>query len=345
MKNLTGKKTLIGMDLTECENFVEKIGSKRYRGRQIYKWMYSKKAFSFEEMTDIPIELRNELKKHAQLTQLTIEEIKKSTTTGTSKYLFKLADGHFIESVYIPEGDRHTVCLSSQVGCSLNCQFCATARLGFKRNLTAGEIIEQILQIEKNIKSRITNVVFMGMGEPFLNYENVIKAVTVISEDNGMAIGARRIVISTAGIVDKIKKYTDEKHKARLAISLNTAFAEQRKLLMPITKKWELDQLLSAVLYYAKSSRKTPTLEYVLLANINDSKAHANALKAIVKKIPCKVNLIPYNPTNSPFKRPSEASVERFAQWLLPLKAGLSVRWSKGDDMNAACGQLAGDKK
>ncbi len=336
------KKILIGLTLQECEQFAEEIGEKKYRGRQIYKWIYEKRAASFEQMTDLPQTLRQKLQDSAILGFLAVAQVDDRSSSGSVKYLFRLPDGHHIESVYIPEANRKTLCISSQVGCAINCQFCATARLGLKRNLTAGEIVEQALAIMRLRNEDITNIVFMGMGEPFANYGNVIKAATILSDDNGMAVGARRIVISTSGLADKIRRYADEGHKFRLAISLNSPFQEERAELMPIAKRWDLDALLQAVSYYAKKSRKIPTLEYVLLAGVNDSKAHALALKRIVKSMPCKVNLIPYNPTVETFSRPDKEHVDQFAQWLLPLNAGLSVRWSKGDDVNAACGQLAG---
>ncbi len=336
------KKILIGLTRQECEQFAEDIGEKKYRGRQIYKWIYEKRAASFEQMSDLPQTLREKLREHALLGFMTVAEIDDRSSSGSVKYLFRLPDGRHIESVYIPEANRTTLCISSQVGCALNCRFCATARLGLKRNLTAGEIVEQALAIMRLRDEDITNIVFMGMGEPFANYDNVIKAAAIFTDDNGMAIGARRTVISTSGLADKIKRYADEGHKYRLAISLNSPFQEQRAELMPIAKKWDLDALLQAVRYYAIKSRKAPTFEYVLLAGVNDSHRHALALKKIVKSMPCKLNLIPYNPTVELFSRPDKEHVDQFARWLLPLNTGLSVRWSKGDDVNAACGQLAG---
>jgi len=338
------KKVLLGMTLAECEQFALEIGEKKFRGRQVYKWIYQKHAASFSEMTDLPLTLRAKLESRATLDLLQVEEADDRSSSGSVKYLFRLNDGKHIETVYIPDSQRKTLCISSQVGCALNCQFCATARLGLKRHLTAGEIVGQALAIMRLCDEDITNIVFMGMGEPFANFDNVIKAATLMSDDNGMSIGPRRIVISTSGLADKIIRYADEGHKFRLALSLNSPFQEQRAQLMPIARKWTLDLLLDALSYYAKKSRKTPTLEYVLLAGVNDTKQHALALKKIVKSMPCKVNLIPYNPTVDAFSRPAKDHVDQFAQWLLPLKAGLSVRWSKGDDTNAACGQLAGKR-
>ena len=341
---LEKKKMLIGLTMQECEQFAEEIGEKKYRGRQIYKWIYEKRVASFAEMTDLPVSLREKIVDNATLNNLQVAEVDDRSSSGSVKYLFRLEDGKHIESVYIPEAKRKTLCISSQVGCAINCQFCATARLGLKRNLTPGEIVGQVLAIMQIHDEEITNIVFMGMGEPFTNYDNVVQAAALLSDDKGIGIGPRRIVISTSGIADKIIRFANEGHKYRLAVSLNSPFQEQRAELMPIARKWTLDLLLEAVRYYAKKSRKTPTFEYVLLAGVNDKREHAAALKKIVKSTPCKVNLIPYNPTVEKFARPDEAHVNQFAQWLLPLNAGLSVRWSKGDDSNAACGQLAGKK-
>lgn len=335
---------LVGKTQQECEEFAESIGEKKYRGRQLYKWIYQKHAASFDDMTDLPLSLREKISNAASLDVLELAEVDDRSSSGSVKYLFKLADGRHIETVYIPEDKRKTICISSQVGCAINCQFCATARLGLKRHLTSGEIVGQVLEVIRLRQEEITNIVFMGMGEPFANYENVVRAATLLSDINGIGIGPRRIVISTSGMANKIKQFADEEHKFRLAISLNSPFQEQRAELMPIARKWTLDLLLDAVRYYGKKSRKIPTFEYVLLAGVNDSRAHAAALKKIVKSMPCKVNLIPYNPTVEKFSRPDKAHVDQFAQWLLPLNAGLSVRWSKGDDSNAACGQLAGKK-
>lgn len=339
------KTNLTGFTLQECEAFAEEIGEKKYRGRQIYKWMYGKNVSSFDEMTDLPLSLREKLTESAELGWLEISEADDKSSSGSVKYLFRLKDNYHIESVYIPEGPRTTLCISSQVGCAINCRFCATARLGLKRHLTTGEIVDQVLTIKRMRGEEITNIVFMGMGEPFHNFDNVVKAATILSDINGVGIGPRRIVISTSGLADKIIRFADEGHKFRLAISLNSPFQEQRAQIMPISRKWDVDKLLEAVRYYAKKSRKVPTFEYVLLAGVNDTKEHAMALKKIVKSLPCKVNLIPYNPTVEYYSRPDEAHVNQFAQWLLPLNAGLSVRWSKGDDANAACGQLAGKKE
>jgi 23S rRNA (adenine2503-C2)-methyltransferase len=209
-----------------------------------------------------------------------------------------------------------------------------------KRNLTTGEIIDQVLYIERNIGKKITNVVFMGMGEPFQNYDNVIKAAKLINHPEGLAVGVNHIVISTAGIVPAIYRYTAEKHKFKLAISLQSAIDEKRKKLMPVTKTYPLARLIKAIKNYVATLGRRPTFEYVLIQGINDSDEDARALGALVNQIPCKINLIPYNPTGKEYKRPSPDQIDQFAQILMPLNAPVSIRWSKGDDVNAACGQL-----
>lgn len=336
---------LTGKTWAEFEAYALEIDEKKYRGRQLYKWIYEKQAASFDEMTDLPLDLRSKLKDVCHIGTLNLVETSGSREAGSVKYLFQLDDGHAIESVLIEEEGRKTLCVSSQVGCALNCRFCATAKLGFSRNLTAGEIVEQVLYVSRDIRSALSNIVFMGMGEPFNNYDNVIKAAALISDDNGISIGARHIVISTAGVVENIYRYADEGHKYKLAVSLNSPFQDERQQLMPVSRQAPLAELLQAVSYYAKKSKKIPTFEYVLFAGLNDSQKHAHALKKIVTQQPCKLNLIPYNPTVEQFKRPTEASVDQFTQWLLPLGVALSVRWSKGADIDAACGQLAGKRK
>ncbi|MDZ7370447.1 MAG: 23S rRNA (adenine(2503)-C(2))-methyltransferase RlmN [candidate division KSB1 bacterium] len=342
MQRFVEKQTLIGLNEAGCIELMRQLDEKPYRGRQLYRWLYRRRAASFAEMTDLPEALRQKLSETVEWGQLELVERDDRSSSGSIKYLFRLRDGRHIESVYIPDPPRHTVCVSSQAGCGLNCRFCATARLGLQRNLTVGEIIEQVMFIMRDRPQPITNVVFMGMGEPLANYEHVMEAADLLSDYNGLAIGARRIVISTAGLADQMIRYADEGRKYRLAVSLNSPFQEQRAALMPIAKRYPLDVLLKAAEYYAGKSRKILTFEYVLFADVNDSREHAEALKRIVKRIPSKLNLIPYNPTTAEFRRPDEERVNQFAQWLLPLHAGLSVRWSKGHDVNAACGQLAG---
>ena len=329
------------MTQSEMQAFAEQINEKPFRGRQLFGWIYAKKASRFDEMTDLSKSLRAKLAETAAIGHLCLEGKSLSHASGSTKYLFRLSDSKVIESVYIPEGGRKTLCISSQVGCGMHCAFCATAQLGFMRNLIVGEIVDQVLYVERDQNVKLSNIVFMGMGEPFHNYDQVIKAADLISHADGIAIGHRRIVISTVGLVSKIIQYSDEGQPFRLAVSLNSPFSEVRQKIMPITKKWDVAALLEAVSYYAKKSRLRPTIEYVLIAGINDREQDALELRRLLQNIPCKVNLIPYNAAIAGFQRPSAERIDQFARWLLPLRAPLTVRWSKGDDINGACGQLA----
>ncbi len=342
MKN--AKISLTGLTRSELEAFAESIGEKKFRGRQLFSWVYAKKAADFAGMSDLGKALRLKLEEEATLGWMTLEEKNSSTASSSAKYLFRLDDGLLIEAVYIPESGRRTLCISSQVGCALGCTFCATGDMGFKRNLTTGEIVDQVLQVARDISELPTNIVFMGMGEPFLNYEAAIAAATLINEADGIAIGHRHVVISTVGIVPAILRYADEEQPFRLAISLHSAIDEKRRKIVPMAKRYPLPELLHAAKYYAKKSRRRPTFEYVLLAGFNDGEEDAVALRRLVAEVPCKVNLIPYNPAAAGYYRPDEEAVARFAGWLAPLHAPVSVRWSKGTDIDAACGQLAGKR-
>lgn len=335
-------KNLIGLTQNELEHFAEEIGEKRFRGRQLFNWIYARRAADPEVMSDLAMPLRRKLAETAAFSCLQVESRSLSAASGSVKYLFRLEDGRLIESVYIPEAGRRTLCISSQAGCALACAFCATGALGFGRHLTAGEIVDQVLQVARDTGAAPTNVVFMGMGEPFLNYEAAMAAAALLRDPDGLAIGHRHIVISTVGITPAILRYADEDQPCRLAISLHSAIDEKRRQIVPIARKYPLPELINAVKYYARKARRRPTFEYVLLDGFNDGEADAAALRRLAAQLPCKINLIPYNPAVAGFQRPSAAAVERFAAWLAPLHAPVSVRWSKGDDIDAACGQLAG---
>ncbi len=335
------KENLTGYTLEELETFVRRIGEKPFRGHQLFSWLYAKKANGFAQMTDLSKRLRTKLAETAIIGHLVPVE-KAISSSRSVKYLFRLADGQHIESVYIPESDRRTLCISSQVGCAVKCAFCATGKMGFRRNLSAGEMVDQVLHVARDISEPLTNIVFMGMGEPFLNYDQVIKAAQLISHEQGIAIGHRHIVISTSGIIPNIYRYADEGHKFRLAISLNSPHEEQRAQLMPISRKYSIKSLLEAAAYFYQKSHRLPTFEYVLLAGLTDREEDAIALRKLLHGFPCKVNLIPYNPTVKEFRRPEPGQIAQFAKWIFPLKAPVSVRWSKGVDVNGACGQLAG---
>ena len=259
----------------------------------------------------------------------------------TQKFLLQLPYGEKIESVVMEEKKRVTLCVSTQVGCAVDCKFCATAKMGFIKNLTAGEIVDQYLLILNSINKRITNVVFMGMGEPFLNYQQVIKAANLLNHKEGINLSAKRITISTVGIIPKIIRYTQEGHKYKLAISLNGSSQDQRLKIMPISKTHSMDALIKSAWDYYHISKKLITLEYVLLSGVNDDIVDADRLMNLIGNLPCKLNLIPYNEIDGPFHRSSEEKIERFLNRLKRANFTVTIRWSKGTDISGGCGQLA----
>lgn len=340
---MMSKINLIGLSRSELSDFFNNIGEKKYRTSQIWSWIYQKKVTTFDEMTNISKDLRSKLKKISHLGSLKLISKKVSSRSGTIKYLWELHDGNRIESVFIPEGKRKTICLSSQIGCSLGCRFCATAHLGFIRNLDSFEIIAQVLDIIHDLNSNPTNLVIMGMGEPFLNYENLIKSLNILNNPYGCSISHRRITISTAGLVPQINRYTKEKHPYKLAISLNAADDAVRSEIMPVNRKYPLSQLMKAAKQYTDISGKRITFEYVLLKNVNDSPESAKQLIKLLHGIKCKLNLIAYNNTKGDFSPPSEKRVQEFMETTRKLPIPVMLRNSKGDDIQGACGQLAGE--
>jgi len=300
-----------------------------------------------EEMPKVLIDAINLVhnKKHNPIKQdtngvLYAKKISSSENESTQKFLFKTNDNHFIETVSMVEGNRHTICLSSQVGCNVDCTFCATGKMGIIRNLNSGEIVDQLNLIKKNVLNPITNVVFMGMGEPFLNYKNTIEAANLLHHPKGINLGAKRITISTAGIVPKIEQYAKELHPFKLAISLNGTSHEQRLKIMPITKAFSFKNLLKVAKNYAYNSRNKLTFEYVLLKDINDDIKDAKKLISLLERINCKLNIIPYNEIGGHFERPSDKKIEKFIKVLKNVCFPVTVRWSKGTDIDAGCGQL-----
>jgi 23S rRNA (adenine2503-C2)-methyltransferase len=341
--------------LVELQAFVEGFGEKKFRAAQLYSWLYAKAARNFDEMTDISKDFRSVLARTSQISNLQSVHEEKSTD-GTIKFLFKLEDGLAIESVLIPsvkknseEDKRLTLCVSTQVGCPLDCKFCATGIMGFTRNLNAGEIVDQVIQIQRSSQVRITNLVYMGMGEPLLNYDNVMKSIDIINDDRGLNIGARHITISTAGYADKILQMADEKRPVKLALSLHSLDNEKRTKLMPITKKFSVNDIIDALEYYYNKTHRRPTFEYILFDGFNDTNADIKAFTKLSRRIPCKVNLIPFNSiefTHSfdiglSLKPAPSARVEAFADALRRADITVMVRKSSGQDINAACGQLA----
>jgi 23S rRNA (adenine2503-C2)-methyltransferase len=349
------KKNLKGFNLAELQTFVEELGEKKYRAVQLYGWLYAKAAQNFAEMTDISKEFRTTLTQVAVIfnLQLVAQSV---SMDGTTKFLFSLEDGLAIESVLIPstkktseEDKRLTLCVSTQVGCLLDCKFCATGAMGFLRNLTAGEIIDQVIQVQRNSEKRITNLVYMGMGEPFLNYENVMKSIDIINDGRGLNIGARHITISTAGYADKIRQLAEEERPVKLALSLHSLDNDKRTKLMPITKKFPVETLIEALDYYYHKKHSRPTFEYILFDGFNDTAADIKAFVKLSRRIPCKVNLIPFHSIlfmhpsgiGASLKPTPAPRIAAFADALRKADITVMVRGSSGQDIQAACGQLA----
>ncbi len=315
--------------------------SPAYRAKQVYKWIHHKLTFDFDGMTDLPKDLRDRLKEKYSIETLRVKH-KTRAKDGTEKYLFELSDGNRVESVFMKTRDgRQTICLSTQAGCPLDCLFCATGRIGFKRNLTAAEILCQAYQIAREHPA-ISNLVYMGMGEPFLNYDNVMKSVRIFTSDEGANFGQRRITISTCGLADKIKKFAEEKLQVRLAVSLNSADDALRSKLMPVNKKFPLPVLREAISYYSKTTGRLVTLEYVMLGGVNDREADLKKLINYCRGLDIKVNLIRLNQFSREFKPSKMETIDHFVEGLLGAQINAVVRRSRGEEIGAACGQLAG---
>lgn len=336
----TQYKPLIGHSISELESFAESLDEKPFRGRQLFDWIYRQQVDDFSKMTDLSKSLREKLSK-VSIHPLKMLNREESLSKQTRKFLFEVSGGKMIESVLMKEGNRTTVCLSTQVGCAVDCDFCATAKMGFVKNLTAGEIVDQFLQLQKISDQKITNVVFMGMGEPFLNYKNSIAAADLLHHPRGINMGAWRVTISTAGVAHKIKQFSDEGHPYKLAVSLNGSTQNQRLKTMPITKVYSFSDLIKTSKDYAYHSRNRVTFEYVLLDGVNDDPQDAEKLNRLLNSIDCKLNIIPYNEIGGPYRRPPDIRIKAFLHPLKKASFPVTVRWSKGQDIDAGCGQLA----
>ena len=337
---------LKGMLPAELEAFISSMGKERYRTKQLLAWIYDRGVTSFEEMTNLSLEFREQLSKCAHVSELSETERIRSSDGKALKILFTLSDGLRIESVLMFEKGRRTLCVSSQVGCPVDCTFCATGKMGFVRNLTTGEIVDQVIAARRELASRdedLTNIVLMGMGEPLLNYEPVVRAVRLVGLEIGPCISARKITLSTAGHVPGILRLADEGLKIGLAVSLNATTDATRTRIMPINGKWPISALIDAALEYYRRVQRRITFEYVLLAGENDTDIDAKRLIALVHRVPCKINLIPWNPISPcdpDYRRPTQNRIETFADHLRAANLTVNVRYSKGDDIAAACGQL-----
>ena len=336
--------SIYSLSRKDLENYFENINEKKYKALQIYDWLYKKRVKSFEEMTNIKKDIINKLKQ-----DFTIEKpkiIKIQDGKDVHKYLFNLKDNEKIEAVLMNHDYGNSLCVSTQVGCNMGCAFCESGRLKKRRNLTVDEMVSQILLIEENIKIRISHVVLMGIGEPFDNYENVMKFIDVINDDNGIAIGARHITISTCGIVPKIREFTKEKRQVNLAISLHAPNDELRSRLMKINKVYKLEEVINAVKEYLKENNRKITFEYIMLKDVNDSIECAKELSNLLKGLNCYVNLIPYNETSHiEFKKTENKEIMKFYDILKKNKINVTVRREFGSEVDAACGQLRSNYK
>ena len=332
-------KNIYDLTLKELEDYFVSIKEKPFRSIQIYEGLYKKRFTTFDEMTNISKELRERLKNNFSLYKIKL--LIKQKGKDVNKYLFELEDGNKIESVLMFHNYGISICVSSQVGCNMTCAFCESGRLKKVRNLLAYEIVQQILLIEEDIGKRITHVVVMGIGEPFDNYDNVIRFVKIINCSKGIDIGSRHITISTCGVVPGIKKFMNEEGQVNLAISLHAPNDELRSKLMPINKAYHLDELISTIKEYIKKTNRRVTFEYIMLEGINDSEKEAKELVKLLKGLNCYVNLIPYNETeNIGFKRAKDWKILKFYDILKSNKINVTIRKEFGGSVDAACGQL-----
>ncbi|MEA1987058.1 MAG: 23S rRNA (adenine(2503)-C(2))-methyltransferase RlmN, partial [Candidatus Marinimicrobia bacterium] len=324
-------RSIKDLNQEELKKWIVENKYPKFRSKQIYNWIYKQFVDSPFEMKNIPKKIRENIDNYGNFNLLELDNPNEIIVNSSKKYLFKLIDGYFIESVLILENNRVTICVSSQVGCGLKCGFCQTGKMGFLRNLTVGEIVDQILFIRKDINKPITNVVYMGMGEPFLNYDNVIKSAIIINDNAGLNIGARKITISTSGIVPEIYKFADINYQFKLAISLNVPTDEKRDKIMPINKKYNLNKLIEALKYYNFKTNKKITIEYVLMKDVNDFEQDAKDLINLLKNIHCKINLIPFNENETEFSRPNREKINKFHK-LIEKRIDSTIRWSKGEE-------------
>lgn len=354
------KNNLFGKNRVELGEFFKRIGEPGYRGKQLFGWLYKKQVEDFNPITDFTKSLRVKLSEIAEIKLPDVAGVEESPSDGTTKFLLELSDGNKIETVLIPKeklpdepgSERQTVCISTQVGCPLDCKFCATGAMKYTRNLTVGEIVSQLIIAQRHAKKRITNVVFMGMGEPLLNYDALNKAIEILTDDGSMNIRAKGITVSTAGIADGIDCLSREKIKFRLAISLHSLVDEVRNLLMPMNKKYGIASLIEASKAFARARHDRITFEYILFGGLNDSDADAGRLVRLSRDIPLKINLLRYHPLDhlsklglqvdpESLKLLPSGRIEEFANMLRENGITVFVRSNAGEDINGACGQLA----
>ncbi|MCM8822125.1 MAG: 23S rRNA (adenine(2503)-C(2))-methyltransferase RlmN [Candidatus Omnitrophica bacterium] len=336
------KKNIRDLDQAELGELVSFSGEPTYRAIQIFNWLYARGVEEFSKMSDVPEKLREVLASEYTAEFPEVFDVKISRD-GTKKYVFRLFDNRFIETVVIPENQRTTICISTQVGCKFGCLFCASGKMGFIRNLKVSEILGQVLYIMFREQIKITNIVFMGMGEPFDNYDSVIKAVRIITDKNGIAIGSRKIIVSTSGVVPRIIDFAKIGWQVRLSISLHSAINETRSMLMPINRKFPLPRLFDACRFYRNETKRRITFEYILLNGINDDGKHALSLAEVANSLSADVNIIPFSSIKKcSFNPPSSKKIKWFLDNLIRKGVRVTIRRSRGADIEAACGQLAG---
>ena len=348
LRAVSSKRSIYGLSLPELEDWCRDRREKPYRAKQLFQWVFRKRVDEFDQMSDLAAEFREQLAESFYISCLKVVKRTGSKDT-TQKFLFALRDGAFVESVLIPASpalygapsDRKTICVSTQVGCAYGCKFCASGLDGWRRNLDAGEIVEQIVAVERESGEKINNIVFMGMGEPLANYANLLKAVEIINAPWGIGIGARHITISTSGLAPKIKELAEQPLQVRLAISLHGATDNVRQTIMPVNRKYNIATLMEACAYYRQRKHQKITFEYILIKEVNDSLDQAAELSGLATRLEAKINLIPYNTVQGlSWNRPSETRQRAFLRLLRNRGVDATIRQEKGHDINAACGQL-----
>ncbi len=335
------KKDIKSLTLSELKTEMTAMGEKSFRAAQLYEWMHRKLARSFEEMTNLPLAMREKCGESYTYTALRIVTVQESAVDGTKKYLFALADGNVVESVWMRYQHGNSVCISSQVGCRMGCRFCASTLDGLVRNLTPAEMLDQIYAITLETGERVSNVVVMGSGEPLDNYENLLRFLTLLTDGNGLHISQRSVTVSTCGLVPKMRELAQEKLQITLALSLHAATDEKRRGLMPIAERYSLEELMAACAYYFEQTGRRITFEYSLVRNVNDTRQDAETLASLIRGLNCHVNLIPVNPVRErAYVQSEKHAVEAFAALLQKKGVNATVRRELGRDIDGACGQL-----
>jgi 23S rRNA (adenine2503-C2)-methyltransferase len=341
------KKNIYSYTLKELEEYFLSIGDKKFRAKQVFEWLYKSRVHSFDEMSNLSKAIRDRLTEDFEISVLKTD-MKQESKDGTIKFLFELHDGHFIESVLMEHTYGYSVCVTTQVGCKMGCTFCASTLGGVERNLESGEIVAQVVEIQKELDKRdkrVSSIVIMGSGEPFDNFENTMRFIELINDENTLNIGARHITVSTCGIVPRIYEFADLNTQVTLAISLHATTNVVRSTIMPINRAYKLEKLIEAIEYYNKVTNRRVSLEFGLLNGINDSEEEALRLTELIKHLLCHVNLIPINYVmERDYEKPSQERIKKFAEVLEKNGINVTVRREKGSDIDAACGQLRAKK-